>query len=97
MNKNRIDGNIFCELEKPFDCVNHKILVDNLQLYGIDGKFKTLVESYLTNRCQKVTLNKIGYNTNSSSWVRINCDVPPGSILGPLFCNIHKRTTVNNK
>jgi len=52
----------------------------------MDGKFKTLIESYLTNKYQKVTLNKIDYNTNSSKWVRINCGVPQGSILGPPSC-----------
>ena len=66
MNKNQIVGGIFCELQKAFDCVNHKILVDKLQFYGIDGKFKTLIESYLTNRYEKVRRNKIDYNTNSS-------------------------------
>jgi hypothetical protein len=44
--------------------VNHKILLDKLQFYGINGKFKTLIESYLTNRYQKVTFNKIDYKTH---------------------------------
>jgi len=89
MNNNQIVGGIFCNLQKAFDCVNHKILVDKLQSYGIDGKFKTLIESYITNRYQKVTLNKIDYNNNSSGWVRINCGVPQGAILGPLFILIY--------
>jgi len=50
MNYNHIVGGIFCDLQKAFECVNHKILVNKLQFYGIDGKFKTLIESYLTNR-----------------------------------------------
>jgi len=53
MNNNQIVGGIFCDLQKAFDCVNHKIFVDKLQSYGIDGKFKILIESYLTNREQK--------------------------------------------
>ena len=89
INSSQIVGGIFCDLQKAFDCVNHKILLDKLQLYGIDGKFKTLIESYLTNRYQKVTLTKIDYSTNSSKWVRINCGVPQGSILGPLFFLIY--------
>ena len=89
MNYNQIVGGIFCNLQKAFDCVNHKIFVDKLQSYGIDGKFKILIESYITNRYQNVTLNKIDYNNNSSGWARINCGVPQGAILGPLFILIY--------
>jgi hypothetical protein len=89
VNNNHIVGGIFCDLQKAFDCVNYKMLLNKLHFYGIDGKFKTLIESYLTNRYQKVTLNKIDYNINSSKWVRINCGVPQGLILGPLFFLIY--------
>jgi hypothetical protein len=50
MNNNQRVGGIFCDLQKAFDCVDYKILVDKLKFYGIDGKFKTLIVSYLTNR-----------------------------------------------
>jgi hypothetical protein len=89
MNNKQMVGGIFCDLQKAFDCVHHKILLDKPKFYGIDGKFKTLMESYLTNRYQKVTLEKIGYNNNSSERVRINCGVPQGSIVGPFFFLIY--------
>jgi len=85
MNNKQVVGGIFCDLHKACDCVQHKILLDKLKFYGIEGKFKTLIESYLTNRYQKVSLEKIVYNKNSSEGVKINCGVPQGSILGPLF------------
>jgi hypothetical protein len=47
---------IFCDLQKAFDCVKYKILFDKLEFYGIDGKFKTLIRSYLTGRYQRVVL-----------------------------------------
>jgi exoribonuclease II len=56
MNNNLKIGGIFCDLQKAFDCVNHKILLNKLESYCIQGKFKTLIESYLTGRYQKVTI-----------------------------------------
>ena len=45
-------GSVFCDLQKAFDTVNHKLLLDKLQYYGIEGKTKILLESYLQNRYQ---------------------------------------------
>jgi hypothetical protein len=49
LNNKQIAGGIFCDLQKAFDCVNHKILLEKLQFYGISGKFLTLIELYLTD------------------------------------------------
>ena len=38
-------GSVFCDLLKAFDTVNHELLLDKLQYYGIKGKAKTLLES----------------------------------------------------
>jgi len=89
MNSNQMVGGIFCDLQKAFDCVNHKILLQKLEFYGVKGKFKTLIESYLTDRYQRVTLNNITNDNNSSKWELLKCGVPQGSILGPLFFLIY--------
>jgi len=52
-------GGIFCDLKKVFDCVNHGILADKLEFYGISGKFLTLMHSYLRERYQKYSLIKL--------------------------------------
>ena len=31
-------GGIFCDLEKNFDCVNHRIIVDKLEFSAISGE-----------------------------------------------------------
>jgi CO/xanthine dehydrogenase FAD-binding subunit len=56
MNNKSKTGGIFCYLQKAFDCMNHLILLDKLEFYGIKGKFKTLIKSYLTGRYQKVLI-----------------------------------------
>jgi hypothetical protein len=86
MNNKLKVGGIFCDLQNAFDCVNHEVLLRKLEFYGIERKFKLLIRSYLTCRFQRVIVlgNRINSN-NSSKWERINCGVPQGSILGPLF------------
>ena len=68
VNNNLIVGGIFCDLQKAFECVNPKILLDKLEFYGIEGKFKTLIQSYLTGRYQRVALGNITDSNNSSKW-----------------------------
>jgi len=50
LNNNTMAGSIFCDLEKTFNSVNHDLLVSKLPYYGISGKAKLLLESYLQNR-----------------------------------------------
>ena len=45
---------IFIDLTKAFDTVNHSILIDKLNSYGISGNSNKLIESYLENRVQYV-------------------------------------------
>jgi hypothetical protein len=89
MNNNQMCGGIFYDMQKAFDCVNHKILLEKLEFYGVEGKFKTLIESYLTGRYQRVTLNNITNNNNLFKWELLKCGVPQGSILGPLLFQIY--------
>jgi len=58
-------GSIFCDLEKAFDSVNHDILLSELPYYGINGKAKLLLKSYLQYRYQRVQITNSYFNSNS--------------------------------
>ena len=76
--------NIFLDLSKAFDTLDHTILSDKLLYYGIRGTAYNLLRSYLANREQFVELND-----TASKTLHIVTGVPQGSILGPLLFLIY--------
>jgi hypothetical protein len=90
LNARHSGSGIFCDLKKAFDCVNHKILLSKLELYGISGPMHKLIASYLTGRFQRIKLQVKDYSQNTySNWVSISHCAPQGSILGPLLFLIY--------
>ena len=77
---NEFTVGIFLDLSKAFDTVNHSILIEKLEHYGIRGIALEWFKNYLTNRKQIVK-----YNSVLSSKQTILCGVPQGSVLGPLL------------
>ena len=75
---------IFLDFSKAFDTVPHKKLCLKLDLIGIRGKVLTWIESFLTNRQQRVLVDN-----HSSQWSSVSSGVPQGSILGPLLFLIY--------
>ena len=71
---------VFLDFSKAFDTVDHKILLDKLDHYGIRGCALSWFRNYLSHRYQYVT-----YNGSQSSQQLIKCGVPQGFILGPLL------------
>jgi Notch-like protein len=56
LNNRTMAHSIFCDLEKAVDSVNYDILLSKLPYYGISGKVKLLLDSYLQNRYQRVQI-----------------------------------------
>ncbi len=81
MDKNNTPLNIFLDLSKTFDTLDHTILLKKLNYYGIiNGMTYNLMESYLTNRKQYVDMDDV-----KSEMLMVTTGVPQGSILGPFF------------
>ena len=88
LNKKNIAG-LFCDLHKAFDCVNHNILLDKLEFYGISGTANKLIQSYLESRYQRVVLRDNLSHRVTSDWILMAHGVPQGSVLGPLMFLIY--------
>ena len=72
---------VFIDLSKAFDTTDHAILLKKLENYGIKDKNFAWFINYLTNRQQYIQIT----NDSKSDLRKITCEVPQGSILGPLL------------
>ena len=98
MDNGNLTGLLLIDFRKAFDIINHKILIDKLSCYGINGTVLQWFISYLSDRKQRVFIGAA-----SSDSLPVVSGVPQGSCLGPLlfliyvneipsintFCNTH--------
>jgi len=80
MDNHEYSVGIFIDLSKAFDTINHSILIEKLNYYGIRGIVLDWFRSYLQSRQQYVYLNGM-----SSTMRSIICGVPQGSLLWTLL------------
>ena len=74
----------YVDFRKAFDCVQHPILLIKLVQLGVGEKVLMWIESYLSERVQKVLANDVRSTSQS-----IVSGMPQGSVLGPLFYIIY--------
>ena len=60
-------GGIFCDLEKAFDPVNHVMLLTKCEFFGFRGKTNALLQSYVSDRYQRVLINNSCSNNTTIS------------------------------
>ena len=83
-NKKQHSLAVYIDFRKAFDTVNHRILLQKLDMLGIKDNCLQWFKDYLTLRKQRTFAN----NCMSESAV-IKCGVPQGSILGPTLFLLH--------
>ena len=77
---------ILLDLSKAFDTIEHRILLQKLELYGIRGNALTWFDSYLSNRKLRVKCRTISNTKETKSEeYPVKYGTPQGSCLGPLI------------
>ena len=70
MDKYKTPLNIYLDLSKAFDTINHNILLEKLNYYGVSGMANNLIKSYRTSRKQYVDFQNRRYSISRQAFHR---------------------------
>ena len=82
--KGEYTGMVLIDLQKAFDTIDHRILINKLKHIGMSKDATEWIKSYLKNR-----LTYVDIENQKSSYKNVTCGVPQGSVLGPLLFLIY--------
>ena len=68
---------------KAFDTINHSLLLAKLNAYSFSRTSLKLMQNYLCNRQQIISIN-----SSFSNWTEVITGAPQGFILGPFLFNV---------
>ena len=80
VNSNKMVGIMMINLSAAFDMVDHSILMQKLEIYGLHDQARNWLQSYLSGRSQAVMVDGA-----LSPALSLTCGVPHGSIMGPIL------------
>ena len=75
---------MFIDFSRAFDSINHNILFQKLEMYGLDETSTKFFHEYMGNRTQRTVVKG-----HTSTHARVTCGTAQGSILGPLLFIIY--------
>ena len=72
---------VFIDLSKAFDTVDHSILLKKLELYGVTDQNYSWFKNHLSNRKQFIQIN----DEENTELETVTFGAPQGLIRGPLL------------